>query len=220
MAASRPPEEQDTEGMIRAAVERKRTLFFHFPDLDHEDRFQECWKAVTQARPTFDPARASWSTFVARICNNRQIDLWRQRTRQVSRETVAASGRHYAPSKGGGLTPVYEADEVIDPVEQGETFEGEVVGGDGQLLLVDWLHAVFVHAKRLTNTPAYRMRRTYDAAQLLALAALKRKLQYSIRQTRGLMLDRPDLCRIIAMNDVPGHNWFQRLEQAADVHLR
>jgi RNA polymerase sigma factor (sigma-70 family) len=209
--------------MVRAAVERKLPMFAAFRDLEADDLVQDVLIAVRDAYRKFNPELASLSTFVGVVAGRRLIDIYRRRSRQAGREGVYAEAQYGRPEwsgRGENLQPtiVVEADEVIDPPEETEDFEGEVVH-EGSL--ADWLSTVYTHARRNLESPRLRSgRRYHNAAQAIASIALKRKLKLTTRGIRGLFEDREELRRAVQFKHLPDQSWFVRSEKVASQFLR
>lgn len=69
------------ETTIQCAVSRLINKF-GFPEQDREDLTQDLWVVVLEALPSYDPARAKRSTFIADCVENRVFNLLRDRRRQ------------------------------------------------------------------------------------------------------------------------------------------
>ncbi len=198
----------------------KLGMFHHFPDIEDQDVIQELLRWAYAEFPKFNPARAKFSTWIVTFAKNRIHNINRGRSRVAKQEAKACSGREYAdeaPFIDGGASerrvPVCYPEEIIDPPTRrpgdGETLEGECVGGDLDLPLVDWLSLVYREARRLT-ADASRERMSYEPAQRVAVAALGRKLNWSVRGIRGVFEDRADLRRAVGFSDLPCRDWFWR----------
>jgi RNA polymerase sigma-70 factor (ECF subfamily) len=68
------------ETTIQCAVSRLINKF-GFPEQDREDLMQDLWVVVLEALPSYDPARAKRSTFIADCVENRVFNLLRDRRR-------------------------------------------------------------------------------------------------------------------------------------------
>lgn len=182
--------------LIRAAVRRHSGLFHHFRDRDTDDLCQDMLIEVLKAVPNYN-GTSLFVNFVSGVVQRRMINWSRNCGRRAERDAV------YASLNAGDVV------EVIDPPEDPETVEGEIIDTEGHGSLVDWLGMVYRHAKRLTQT-ASRQGCSYEPAQRLAVAALARKLRWSVRGTRGVFEDRADLRAVIRFEQVPSRMWFCR----------
>jgi hypothetical protein len=191
----------DVAVIVRACVRRHFGLFAAYREISIDDLCQEMWIELRKAWHNYDPERRL-DTFVNTVVQRKMINKARDRGRAAVHEDRFKESQQRKVAVG-------EVVEVLDPIEpEPETFEGEIVGGDGQPLLVDWLGMVYKHAKRLTKDYSLQGH-TYEPAQALAVAAIARKLVLSVRGVRGLFEDRLDLCRVIGFVQVPSHGWFQ-----------
>ncbi len=211
---------EETAGrLVNGVVVKNRELFKHYHDIGIQDMISDVLMDLRREFPSYNPKYA-FSTWVTMVAKCRLIDRCRRRARVAEREAVYAGGKQFANDgtsrigdQGTRRVPVYEADEVLDPEPaEPETVDGEAVGGDGEQTLSEWLHTVHVYARRLTQSPEHRARRTYDAAQVLTIKALQRKMNLTVRGMRGLFEDRQDLCNVVGFDraELPSVMWFCR----------
>lgn len=204
------------ENIVKPIVLKRFRMgrFDQFFELSKEDVAQELIRWALAEFHKFDPAKATFSTWLTMFATARIHNLHRDRSRQGVREGRYASTTEYRRDGDGNRVPVVYPEEVIDPADpEPETVEGEIVGGAGDLLLADWLHTVYIHARRITATQK-QQGWTYERAQAIAVGFLIRKLGISTRGARGLFEDRVDLCRVVGFPPLPSRMWFAR---ASDV---
>jgi RNA polymerase sigma factor (sigma-70 family) len=175
--------------LIRHTVRRHAGMFGAFPDIDVDDLCQEMYLEVTRALHVYDPARRL-DTFVCTVVQRKMINRLRDRQRRAEWD------KKYAEARPGDVV------EVIDPIE-----EPDVVDSEGAMPLTEWLHLVFVEARRRT-APLSRERRTYTHAQSVTVKALASKLRLSTRGIHDRFVERPDFCRILGFPRIPSHRWF------------
>lgn len=185
-------DEQAATKMVRAAVDRKLHLFKHFPDLAADDLTQVCLLEARKDFPKFDPAKSSFSTWIARVAGTTLIDAYRSKARRANRDGVYAAQRQT-------VEPPPQIDEP--PEEQP---------------LADWLHNVYLAAKKAYGgMPQYRSgRKFFSVGQVIAVAALMEKQKLTLRGCRQLFEEREDLRRAVHFWRVPKHAWFQRAREA------
>lgn len=210
--------------LVRAVVAGQFQLgrFKHYPDQDVDSVTADLLGWAFSEFAKFDPARAGFSTWIHQFASARVHNVHRDRGRVAHREAVYASGGEYAGEYAkastslrdlGGETrrvPVVMPDEVLEPeAAEPETFEGEIVTSRSEPgpTFAETLGAFVRHARRMTQD-ASRQGRTYDPAQQLAVGAFAKHLKTSVRGTRGIFLERADLCRIVGFVTVPSYGWF------------
>lgn len=181
--------------LVRRTAERHIGLFHHFPDIDIDDMTQTLLPYVWKALPAYKEGN-SWQNFVMGVAHRKLLNAVRDRYRMARHDKL-------------GARPADDI-EVLDPIPpEPETFEGEICGGDGKPLLVDFLGMVYRHARRLT-ADASRQGMSYEPAQRVAVGAFARRYKMSVRETRGVFEDRPDLCRVLGFPPLPSRAWFGR----------
>lgn len=206
----------DVMRFVGAVVRRNEALFEHFPDIGRDDLKSEIYQKCMEALPSFNPAKASLSTFISRVAHFRLLDIKRSRTRKAEHErvyAVATLTREQRIRANEIHTPeeyIPEPEDVVEPPKPGpETVEGEIVGSSDTQTLAEWLLQAYVYARRMCAR-ASRQGRTYEAAQAVAVAGLARKLKLSVRGTHGLFEDREDLRRVLGFRNLPSRAWFGR----------
>lgn len=210
----------DLAKVIRAVVRRHKGLFHHFRDRDEDDLCQDMLLEVLKALPNYNP-RFRFDKYVCTVVNRKLINWSRNcsvrarydaayaRTEKDLIITAAAPARPDETRVVVNGQEDFVDEEFVDEFCGAESFEGEIVGGEGEPPLVEWFGEVFRHARRIT-AKAGRERRTYEPAQQLAVAALARKLKTSVRGTRGQFEDREDLRRVVGFSTIPSRMWFCR----------
>lgn len=204
----------DTDALVRDAVRMFRGLASGHVDLDDDDLFQECRLHVEVQRGSFRYGK--WSTWVYSVVRNRIIDLGRMHGRRKTRDVKYAesSGREYADAGEDEQhrVPIVHPVEVIDepstPPETTRQAVGDTAPGPS---LCEWLHGVYVVAKRACVEPRHTQgRRHFTAAQQYAVGLLYHRLGRSLRDVVAMLEERPDLRRAIEMDRVPSVNWMLR----------
>ena len=227
MPATKWDEAQACE-VVGTVVRDNIRLFDHFPDIGPDDLFQDLIMHVRRTFPAFEPRRQrgrSFTSWVYMVAQRKLINKARDRARRATWDAAAAQGREYVASgataedgrtRGGEpdrRVPIVYPVEVIDPPArlegEGEVFDGEIVGGDGEPTIAEWLTAVHARACRRLNEPRHRARRHgFTAGQEFAAGALMERLKLSSRGAVLLFECRPDLCLAIGFNVIPSHKWF------------
>jgi RNA polymerase sigma factor (sigma-70 family) len=141
-------DEQAATAMVRAAVKRKRGMFSHYADLSDEDLVQSVLIEVRKAFPTFNPDKATFSTWVGMVAGRRLIDAWRHRDRQANRDAIGAV-----------------REKTVGPPEIDD-------GPDPEPQLHEWLREVYQAARRTFTEKRLRQgRRFHNVAQEVASRA-------------------------------------------------
>jgi DNA-directed RNA polymerase specialized sigma24 family protein len=201
----------DTDALVRDAVRMFRGLAGKHPDLDDDDLFQECRMHVDAQRHGFRYGR--WSTWVYSVVRNKIIDLGRSHGRRKNRDTKYAegAGRQYADAgeEGQRRVPVVYPVEVLDPPPAVDTVDGEIVADSTTgPTLTEWLHTVYIAARRACVEPRHTQgRRHFTAAQQYAVGLLHHRLGSSTRCTVQTLSDRADLRRVLGLDRLPSHKW-------------
>lgn len=189
-------DEQAATAMVRAAVKRKRGMFSHYADLSDEDLVQSVLIEVRKAFPTFNPAKATFSTWVGMVAGRRLIDAWRHRDRQANRDAIGAV-----------------REKTVGPPEIDD-------GPDPEPQLHEWLREVYQAARRTFTEKRLRQgRRFHNVAQEVACCLLMEKLGLSSRGAEALFKDRPDLKAAVRFLHVPTQSWFVRAGEVASLFM-
>lgn len=191
-------DERLAKALADAAVARKFGMFAHFRDLGRDDLEQEALTAIHRAFPTFDPDKASFSTWASMVAGRRLIDIYRTRARQAGREGVYAS-----------LTPS-EQESPIDALLTGLDSPGDVFPLD----VAEWLRSIYYQAKRMLTAPRHRRgRRYFSPGQAMAAAFLMEREGLTTRGAVEFFRARPELAEAIRFRHVPSHYWFWQAQE-------
>lgn len=215
-------EDDQISALVHAAVGQNRHLFDRFRDLSDEDLCGDVMIAVVKARARFNPTVATLSTFVNLIVRRRLIDIWRQRSREATRQigytkrVWGVSVMHGAAGIGLRSPNGHHRTEPVDDTTPLDALTADEP--DPEKPLADWLCSVYVAAKRMIEFRRIRRGpRFVPAEQAVAVGLLMVRLHLAADQCREMFERRPDLCRAVhfarpGQSDhlvrVPSIRWF------------
>lgn len=190
----------NVHAVVTTVAKRKMPIFAAFPDVQRDDLIQVGLMAVHQ-RIGLDAAAGKPSSWVYNVAQCGMIDLHRKRTAMSQHDAA------YATMRAG------EVVEVIEPVEEPETFEGELIGNTwvaDAAPLADWCETVVRHVRQTYGNDLCRVGgRTYRVAWLAPIVALMSRLKLGAAGARWVVRQRPDVLAALGWQHLPGRRLFE-----------
>jgi hypothetical protein len=194
--------------VVVGAVHKKRGLFAVFRDIDQKDLLQEGMMRAAIMHKTYDDRRHKgqtiapgrlpkpYSTWITLGVNRCILDIWRKRSRQAKRDSIAAA-------------------ISVERTRQAEAEDASVPWPDEPRSLAWWLRDVYAKAVAARPPTIRRGPKGFSPAVAVAIGALMARMKLSTRAAAMFLAEKPEILVALGLKKAPSQRWLVKARNVA-----